>query len=75
MTNNPNDLVANHSDKLRSILARRGGDWGFYGNVTVTQIQAFAEVIAAHVVNADEVWQSPFRGGDRLHFRDQLHAG
>ena len=68
MTNNPNDLVANHSDKLKSILARRGGDWGFYGNVTVAQVQDFAKIIVTHAVNADEVWQSPFRGSDRLFY-------
>jgi hypothetical protein len=68
VTEDANALAANHSDKLKSILARRGGDWGFSGNVTASQIQAFAEIIVSQVANADEVWQSPFRGSDRLFY-------
>lgn len=68
MTGNPDDLVANHACKLKSILARRGSDWGFSGHVTTDQIQAFAEIIVNHAANADEVWQSPFRGSDRLFY-------
>lgn len=60
------DLIADHLDKLKSILARRGAAWGFVGNVTDDLACAFAQVIANHVANADEVWQAPYRSSDRL---------
>jgi len=60
------DLVSNHLDKLKSVLARRGADWGFTGNVTEAQAHDFAQVIAAHVAGTTEVWQSAYRGSDRL---------
>ena len=68
MTGDASQLVANHGDKLKSILARRGGDWGFSGNVTAAQIQSFAETIVGNAATADEVWQSPFRGSDRVFY-------
>ena len=60
------DLIADHLDKLKSILARRGAAWGFLGNVTDDLARAFAQVIANHVANADEIWQASYRGSDRL---------
>ncbi len=60
------DLIADHLDKLKSILARRGAAWGFTGNVTDDLARAFAQVIADHVANSDEVWRAPYRGNDRL---------
>lgn len=66
MTEDANALVAKHLDKLKSILARWGGDWGFSGSVTASQIQAFAEIIVNQAINATEVWQTAYRGSDRL---------
>jgi predicted cobalt transporter CbtA len=62
------DLIADHLDKLKSILARRGATWGFIGNVTDDLARAFAQAIADHVANADEVWRTPYRGSDRLFY-------
>ena len=62
------DLVADHFDKLKSILARRGGDWGFTGNVTEAQCRDFAQVIADRVASAVETWQASYRGSDRLFY-------
>lgn len=62
------DLVANHLDKLKSILARRGADWGFIGNVSEAQAHDLAQVITDHVAGATEVWQAAYRGSDRLFY-------
>lgn len=62
------DLIADHSDKLKSILARRGSDWGFFGMITEAQIRAFAGMIVNLAANAPEVWQASYRGSDRLFY-------
>ncbi len=67
-TCNAADLIVNHANKLNSILARRGADWGFSGNVTLARVRGFAEAICSLVRNADEVWQAPYRGSDRLFY-------
>lgn len=62
------DLKSNHSDKLQSILARRGAHWGFSGNVTPAVIEEFADVLAEHVAGPAEVWRAAYRGRDRLFY-------
>ena len=68
MTGNSDDLVESYSEKLKSILARRGSDWGFSGNITTVQIQEFAEIVIGITVNAAEIWQATYRGSDRLFY-------
>ncbi len=64
----PKNLIFTNADKLKSILDRRGSDWGFSGPATLVQIKAFQEVVARHVSEAAEVWQAKYRGSDRLFF-------
>lgn len=59
-------LIGNHSNKLKSILARRGADWGFIGAVTSSQVNDFAQAISDHIANASEVMQATYRGSERL---------
>ena len=62
--------MAEYLNKLKSILARRGSDWGIQvpsGNPTSEQLNAFAQHIVNHIANASEVRRTPYgTWGDRL---------
>lgn len=64
----PDTLVFDKPQKLQSILAIRGADWGFTSPVTPAQITAFQETVARHVSQATEIWQAKYRGSDRFFY-------
>ncbi len=62
--------MAEYLNKLKSIPARRGSDWGIQvpsGNPTPEQLSAFGQHIADHIANASEIWRAPYgTRGNRL---------